>query len=193
MTAPISVQDERRILLLVLVLNVGLFLGLGIAGLLANSNALLANALDNASDSVVYLLSFIAVRLAVGWKHLAARISGVLLLVFAAMVLLDAGRRWFQGAEPMGVTMMVMAVIAAAINLWCLVLIRRLPSDDVNIRAAETFSFNDFVSNGGILIAGALVAWTDSMIPDLVVGVLVALLAAKGALEIFADLKREHQ
>ena len=157
----LSAQDQaqRRTLLVVLILNALLFVGLGVGGLLADSSALIANAADNASDSVVYLLSFLAVGRGLHWKRRAARTSGVLLLVFAAGVLLDVSRRWLFGAEPIGISMLVMAVVAAAVNLLCLVLIRRARSEDVNMRAAETFSFNDFAANGGILVAGGLVMW----------------------------------
>jgi cobalt-zinc-cadmium efflux system protein len=186
-----SAQDhaQRRTLLVVLILNALLFAGLGVGGLLADSSALIANAADNASDSVVYLLSFLAVGRGLLWKRRAARLSGILLLVFAGAVILDVGRRWLLGAEPLGVTMMAMALVAAAVNLLCLVLIRRAQSDDVNMRAAETFSFNDFASNGGILVAGGLVMWLDQAWPDLVVGVVVAVIAVKGGLEILEDTK----
>lgn len=181
---------QRRTLLIVLVLNALLFLGLGVAGIVADSSALIANAADNASDSVVYLLSFLAVGRGLLWKRRAARMSGILLLVFAGGVLLDVGRRWLFGAEPFGVTMMGMALVAAVINLACLMLIRRARSDDVNMRAAETFSFNDFASNGGILVAGGLVMWLDQAWPDLVVGLIVAIIAVKGGLEILEDAKK---
>lgn len=189
----LSAQDQaqRRTLLVVLILNALLFVGLGIGGLLADSSALIANAADNASDSLVYLLSFLAVGRGVHWKRRAARLSGILLLVFAGLVILDVGRRWLFGAEPFGVTMMVMALVAAAINLLCLILIRRAQSDDVNMRAAETFSFNDFASNGGILVAGGLVMWLGQAWPDLVVGVIVAIIAVKGGLEILKDAKAD--
>lgn len=190
MTAPGHAENrQRRTLLIVLVLNALLFAGLGIGGVLADSSALLANAVDNASDSVVYLISFLAVGRALAWKRRAARISGVLLLLFAAGVLIDAGRRWWFGAEPIGWTMIGLAVIAAAVNLICLQLLRRLDGDDVNLRAAETFSFNDFASNGGIIVAGGLVLWLGQFWPDLVVGVLVAAVAAKGGLEILEDAR----
>jgi len=173
----------------VLILNALLFVSLGVGGLLADSSALIANAADNASDSVVYLLSFLAVGRGLNWKRRAARTSGVLLLVFAAGVLLDVGRRWLFGAEPVGLTMLAMALVAAAVNLLCLVLIRRARSDDVNMRAAETFSFNDFAANGGILVAGGLVMWLDQAWPDLVVGLVVAIIAAKSGLEILEDAR----
>lgn len=182
-------QAQRRTLLIVLVLNALLFVGLGIGGLVDDSSALIANAADNASDSVVYLLSFLAVGRAVHWKRRAARTSGILLLLFAVGVLVDTGRRWLFGAEPFGPTMMAMAVVAAVINLICLVLIQRAQSDEVHMRAAETFSFNDFASNGGILIAGGLVMWLRQPWPDLVVGAIVALIAAKGGLEILEVAK----
>lgn len=184
-------QRQRGTLLLVLVLNFGLFLALGVAGWLADSSALLANAADNASDSAVYLISFLAVGRAPRWKKTAATMSGVLLLLFAIGVLADVGRRWLMGTEPIGPTMMVMALAAALVNLWCLKLLQKVDSDDVNMRAAETFSFNDFVSNGGILVAGGLVLWLGQAWPDLIVGALVAAMAAKGAFEILSDVRDE--
>ena len=81
-------------------------------------------------------------------------------------------------------------MVAAVVNLICLQLIRRQQSRDVNMKAAETFSFNDFASNGGILVAGGLVMWLDQAWPDLVVGVFVAAIAAKGGVEILRDAAR---
>ena len=89
--------------------------------------------------------------------------------------------------------MMAMAVVAAGVNLWCLLLLKRIRTDDVNMRAAETFSFNDFISNGGILVAGGLVMWLGRSWPDLVVGALVALVAVKGGLEILKDAKDSRE
>lgn len=180
---------QKRILLTVLVLNFGLFIVLGIGGLMANSSALLANAVDNASDAAVYLLSFLAVGRAMVWKKRAARASGIMLLIVAAMVLIDAVRRFIYGSDPGGWTMIVLALIAGVINLICLELIRRQKSDDVNMKAAETFSFNDFASNGGILVAGGLVMWLNQSWPDLVVGIIVAAIALKGGLDILKSVR----
>ena len=180
---------QKKVLLTVLALNFLLFVVLGIGGLIANSSALLANAVDNASDAVVYLLSFLAVGRALIWKQRAAKASGIMLLIVAAMVLIDAVRRFIYGSDPGGWTMMSLAIVAAIINLICLELIRRQKSDDVNMRAAETFSFNDFASNGGILVAGALVMWLNQSWPDLVVGIIVAAIALKGGLDILKSVK----
>lgn len=184
-------RQHRRTLLTVLGLNAGLAAALGSGGLAADSSALLANAVDNASDAAVYLVSFFAIGRPGSWKRGAARFSGVMLILFGGGVLMDAGQRFLFGTEPVGPTMLVLAVIAAIINLICLQLIRRQQSGDVNMKAAETFSFNDFASNGGVLVAGGLVMWLDQAWPDLLVGVLVAVIAVKGGIEILRDAARD--
>src|SRR3546814_3869911 len=113
--------------------------------------------LDNLSDAAVYALSLVALTRGMKWKTRAATASGIMLLIFAGGVLLDVGRRYLQGSEPIGTTMMIISAIAAIVNYACLRLLQRIEKPDVNLRAAATFSFNDFISNGGILIAGVLV------------------------------------
>lgn len=186
----LDTRDQRKTLWVVLVLNVVLAIAFLFSGIAADSNALIANGLDNGSDSLVYVVSLIALGRAVSWKRNAARLSGILLLIFAVGVLFDAGRRFLIGSEPLGPTMMVMALIAALVNGLSLWLLRRLHDKDVNLRAADTFSVNDFISNAGILIAGGLVLWTGSAWPDLAVGVTVAVVALKGGIDILRDAQR---
>lgn len=188
-----NADRQKRTLLIVFALNLLLFITLGTAGLVADSSALIANAVDNLSDTIVYAISVLAVGGSGKLKRSAARLSGIMLVIFAIGVLFDALRRPFFGPEPAGVTMMAMATFAAVVNLICLRLLKPLKTDDVNLRAAQTFSVNDFFSNGGILIAGALVMWTGSWIPDVVVGLVVAAVAVFGGFEILRDAKRESE
>jgi len=182
----------RRTLWAVLGLNCAIAIGFFVTGWLGESSALVANGLDNTSDAVVYAISLFALGRSPRWKRLAARLSGTMLLVFAVFVIIDAARRFFSGSEPIGSTMMAMAVVAAIVNMVSLLLLKRLPDKDVNLRAATTFSFNDFVSNGGILVAGALVLWTGHNWPDLVVGICVAGIAIWGGLEILRDANSDR-
>ncbi|WP_394002580.1 cation transporter [Luteimonas sp. WGS1318] len=186
-----AVARQKRVLQQVLLWNALLFAGLGVAGWIGDSSALLANAVDNGSDAVVYLLSYLAIDRRPEWKRKAAALSGVMLLLFAMAVIGDVIRRWLFGAEPLGPLMMALALCAAAINYWCLVLLRRMHSNDINMKAAETFSLNDLVSNGGILVAGALVMWLGVSWPDLVVGVLIAIIAIKGGMEILTGVRKD--
>lgn len=183
--------DKRRTLWIVLALNVAIAVGFFATGVFANSSALIANGLDNSSDAIVYGISLLALSRGPKWKRAAARVSGVLLLLFAAGILVDAGRGYFTGSDPIGTTMMIMAVVAAGANLWSLILLKRIKRPDVNLRAATTFSFNDFISNGGILLGGGLVLWLGQGWPDLVVAVGIAAIALKGGIDILRDAHRE--
>lgn len=174
-----------------LALNVSLSAALGVAGWIGDSSALLANAVDNTSDAVVYALSLFALGRSARLKTAIAKLSGVLLFALAAGVLVDAIRRYLVGSEPLGPAMMGMAVISAIINLVCLLVLVRLKSDDPNIKAASTFSFNDFISNGGIFVAGGLVAWLKSPAPDVLVGAAVAAVAIYGGVEILRDARQD--
>lgn len=181
---------QRRTLLQVTGLNAGLFAGLIVAGLASESSALIANALDNLSDAAAYALSFFAVTRSDRWKAAAASVTGVMLLVLAVGVTVDALRRFVVGSEPLGPWMMAAAVGAAAINLWCIFLLRSQHGEDVNMRAAWTMSINDFASNFGILLAGGLVVLMGRNWPDLVVALLIALVAISGGVR---TLKDAHQ
>ena len=186
-----SEQTERRTLWIVLLLNAAIAAGFFATGIIGDSSALIANGVDNLSDTAVYALSLIALSHGQTWKTRAATASGVMLLLFAGGILIAVGRRYIQGSEPIGPTMIGMAIIAAIVNGVCLWLLKRLREPDVNLRAATTFSFNDFISNGGILIAGVLVLWLGSNWPDLLVGLATAVIAIKGGVEILRDARSD--
>lgn len=183
---------QRRTLRVVLALNLALAVGFFATGWLGDSSALIANGLDNTSDGLVYALSLFALSRSGAWKRAAANASGGMLLLFAAGILIDAVRRYLGGSGPLGPLMIAMASIAAVVNGICIRLLARIEEPDVNVRAANTFSLNDFASNGGILVAGGLVWWLDDNWPDLVVGVAVAAIAAWGGVDILRDAHREH-
>lgn len=185
-------SQERRTLLYVLLLNVALTVTLAIGGYFADSSALVANAVDNASDAAVYGLSYIAVGRSERWRISAATLSGVLLLLLAVGVVIEVFRRFTSGAEPIGGAMIAMAIVAVAVNAWCLRLLSAVRKDNVNLRAAWTFSINDFLSNFGIIVAGALVWWLGRIWPDLVVGAAVAVMGGYGGIEILRDAKERR-
>lgn len=183
----IGPAEKRRTLWIVLWLNVAIAIGFFVVGYFADSNALLANGLDNSSDAIVYALSLLALTRSRVWQRGAARFSGIMLLVFAAGVIFDAVRRFVEGSDPGGFMMLAMAAVAAIVNLICLRMLQRTKEKDVSMRAATTFSFNDFIANGGIIIAGIIVMLTGANWPDLVVGIAVACIALYGGVQILRD------
>lgn len=181
---------ERRALRIALGLNVALAASLFTTGIMADSSGLIANALDNTSDAGVYAIALYAIARGAQWRLRAARVSGVMLLVLSAGVIVDVVRRFVAGAEPVSLIMIVMTGIAVTLNLATLRALRGLDRGQVHLRATWTFSVNDFLSNFGVLGAGVLVALLDQSWPDLVAGAAIAALAAKGGVEILRDAQR---
>ena len=54
------------------------------------------------------------------------------------------------------------------------------------MKASWIFSANDVVINMGVIVAGALVAWTGSNFPDLIIGTVVGFIVLNGARRILA-------
>src|SRR3546814_17877867 len=111
-----DVNGERRTLWIVLLLNSAIAAAFLVTGAIGDSSALIANGLDNLSDAAVYALSLVALPRGMKWKTRAATASGIMLLIFAGGVLLDVGRRYLHGSEPIGTTMLLISAIAAIIT-----------------------------------------------------------------------------
>ena len=84
-----------------------------------------------------------------------------------------------------------MGFIALSANVACLMIIRNHKNDEVHMRASWIFSANDVIANMGVIIAGVLVVWLDSRIPDLVIGCIVSIVVLRGAWMILKDAKQE--
>ena len=143
--------------------------------------------LDNLADASVYAVSLYAVGRAAMVKVRAARLSGYLLIGLAVLLLVEVLRRFSGGEEPVGPAMMAIAAANAALNLVCLRLLRRHRGEDVNFKVSAIFTNNDSIVNGSIVLSGALVMWLGSNIPDLLLGVVVAAIAANGGREILRE------
>ena len=187
----IEIQDksERRVLIALLLINGVMFVAeLGV-GWWAQSTALIADALDMLADAMVYGVGLYAVGKSLLVKVHAARISGSLQVLLGLLVLVDIVRRLIVGSEPVSILMMSMGVIALIANVTCLILIAKHREAEVHMRASWIFSKNDVIANLGVILAGGLVAWTGSRLPDLVIGLIVALLVIRGGILILQDAK----
>lgn len=184
--------DDRRILLMVLLINAAQCIaGVGV-GVLASSTALIGAALDNLADAAVYGVSLYAVGRAPAIKIWAARLSGWLLIGLASILFIEVLRRYFGGEPPIGPAMMAMAAVNAALNLVCLRLLKRHRGQDVNFKASTIFTNNDSIVNLAIVLSGALVMWWGSNLPDLVLGLVISAIAVNGGREILSEAAEER-
>lgn len=185
-----SNAQDRRILWYVLLINLAQSaLGMGV-GVWASSTALIGAALDNLADASVYAVGIYAVGRSVRAKVMAARLSGWLLIGLSILLVGEVIRRFMGSEAPIGPAMMVMAGLNAAINLYCLRLLKRHKGEDVNFKASAIFTSNDSIVNMAILASGILVLWLGSNVPDLILGIVSALFAANGGREILEHARK---
>lgn len=180
---------ERRTLIWVLAINFLQVIVAGVVGVIANSTGLLGAALDNLGDAGVYAVSLYAVGRTIVAKVRVARLSGLLLIAFGLALFVEVLRRFFVGAEPIGLAMIVTALANAALNVVCLKLLRSHRDRGVHLKASWIFTTNDMLANAGIVASGAAVMFFASPLPDLIIGLLVGGIVLKGGWNI---LKEAH-
>ncbi|MDP2534670.1 cation transporter [Alteromonas sp. CI.11.F.A3] len=189
----VEIKDasQKRVLYWLLGINAVMFFVEMTVGILADSTALIADSMDMLADAVVYGIGIYAVGKSILHKAKAAQISGYFQLLLGVIILIDITRRLFLGSEPISSLMIGMGFIALIANVACLVIIRNHKNDEVHMRASWIFSANDVIANMGVIIAGVLVVWLDSRVPDLVIGCIVSIVVLRGAWMILKDAKQE--
>ena len=178
---------QRRVLWLVLAINLVIFVGEFVAGWFADSTALQGDSLDSLGDATVYGLSLIVLDRSLRARAGAALIKGGIQLTFAAAVLAEVAHKLIFGATPLPQIMAIAAATALIANLICLILLTRFRSDDLNMRSVWLCSRNDVLGNLGILLTTGLIAWTHWMFMDLIFGALLAVLFARTGAEVVAS------
>ncbi|MBU3566574.1 cation transporter, partial [Polynucleobacter sp. MWH-HuK1] len=158
-SVPTQAQDkektakERQVLIWLLALNGAMFFIEIIAGWLAQSAGLIADALDMFADAAVYGVALYAVGKAASNKLKAAKLAGVVELFLAAGAIWRASYQIYTGAQPEANAMIWISVLALTVNVTCLFLISKRKNDGVHMRASYIFSANDVLANLGVIIA----------------------------------------
>lgn len=173
---PLGVQ--RRLLGIVLVVNLAMFLVEAGAGWGAQSVALQADALDFLGDSLNYATALFVLAKSVAWRAGAALIKGCAMLAFGIFVLGASIHNAVLGAEPEATVMGVVGFLALIANLGSALLLFRFRAGDANLRAVWLCSRNDAIGNLAVLAAAGGVFATGGRWPDLAVGLVMASLAA---------------
>jgi cation transport ATPase len=175
---------ETQILKWLLAINGFMFIVEIVAGWSAQSTGLIADSIDMFADAAVYGLALYAVGHSVNKKLKAAHISGWLQMILALGALTEVARRFIFGSEPVSDLMMGFGLVALIANVACLLLIFKNKESGAHMKASWIFSANDVIANLGVILAGALVAWTGSRYPDLVIGIIIGVIVLNGARRI---------
>lgn len=184
-------ESHSRVLWIVLGINALMFVVEGLAGLMAHSTSLLADALDMLGDAMVYGFSLFVLARSARWQAGAALAKGGFMLVFGLAVLGEALYKVAHPIVPAFETMGVVGGAALLANLCCFVLLYRHRADNLNMSSTWLCSRNDLIANAGVLAAAGGTWLFASRWPDILVGATIASLFLGTALGVIAQAMRE--
>ncbi len=178
---------QRNVLVAVLAINALLFFVECTAGLLAASTALIADSLDMLGDAFVYGFSLYVVSRSELWKARAASMKGWIMVGFGLFALGQAGYKIVFPHVPSFQIIGIIGSLALAANALCLGLLWRHRADDINMTSVWLCSRNDIIANVSVLFAGVCVWIFASQVPDILVGVGIAMLFLRTAATVLRD------
>lgn len=186
----LSAAFKRR-LWWVIIINATMFFVELIAGLLVDSQALQADALDFFGDTITYGLSLAVIGTSLKVRSSAALFKGVSLLLMGGWVLGSTLYRVFETGQPQAEVMGAIGMLALLANLASVALLVRYKDGDANVRSVWLCSRNDAIGNIAVMLAALGVWGTASAWPDLVVAGLMAGLFLYSSVIIIRQAVRE--
>jgi cobalt-zinc-cadmium efflux system protein len=162
--------------------------GEAVAGLFANSLALLADAGHNFADALALGLSLYALWMArrpadarrtFGYHRvgiLAALVNAVSLVVIALLIFWEAVQRLHAPEPTESSTMIATAVAALLVNGLISFWLHHDARHDLNVRSAYLHTLGDAASAVGVIVAGVVVAATGSQLADPIASLLIGAL-----------------
>src|SRR5688572_18222182 len=157
--------SDRRLVIAV-ALNLLLTVVEAVAGLLAGSLALLADALHNFNDCGALVLALIARRIGrrpsderrtFGYQRaevIGALINLTILVVIGLYLVYESITRFFQPHPVDGWIVVGVSVVALVIDLGTAALLWAMSHGNLNMRAAYLHNLSDALSSVGVIIAG---------------------------------------
>lgn len=176
--------DYKRRLWIVIALNATMFAVEMIAGHLAKSQALQADALDFLGDAMTYGLSLAVIGSALAVRARVALFKGFTLMLMGLWVLGSTIWRVFVTGVPTAEVMGAVAFLALAVNVTSVLLLMRYKEGDANVRSVWLCSRNDAIGNVAVMVAALGVWGTATGWPDLFVAGFMAALFLNSAWQI---------
>ncbi|HEX8055402.1 MAG TPA: cation transporter [Novosphingobium sp.] len=174
----------RHVLWIALGLNAVMFAVEIVAGVLAHSRSLQADALDFLGDAANYAISLSVAGLALQWRARTALLKGLTILLFGCAVLASAVWGLVHGSTPDPFAMGIVGLIALLVNVAVALMLYRYRTGDANMRSVWICSRNDAINNLLVIVAGAAVLWSGSGLPDLLAAFIMAALGISGGWQI---------
>jgi Co/Zn/Cd efflux system component len=183
----------KRILWTVIGINGTMFLTEMIAGQLAGSQALKADALDFLADTVTYGLSLAVIGASLRRRASAALFKGASLSAMALWVFGSTIYQTLVLGLPKAEVMGLIGVLALAANLASVLLLLPYKDGDANVRSVWLCSRNDAMGNVIVMIAALGVWGTATAWPDLAVAAVMAGIFLTSSVQILRQARAEYR
>ncbi len=174
----------RRVLWIVIAINFSMFLVEIVAGLMAQSVALQADAIDFFGDSITYLITLMVLGLSIRWRASAALFKGATMGIFGLWVIGNAVYHAMLGTVPTAIVMGSVGVAALIANVVSAAILYKYREGDANMRSVWLCSRNDAINNVAVICAGLAVGFTASGWPDYGVAAIMAILELSACYQI---------
>ena len=193
---------DRRLLAIALGLIAAFMVGEIVAGLLASSLALLADAGHMLTDAAALAGALVASRLAArpargAWTFgfgraeiLAAQANGITLLLVGIWIVYGAIRRLVSPPVVHGGVVLVVALAGIVVNLAATVVLARADRESLNVRGAFLHVATDLAAFIGTAVAGAIILATGWYRVDAIAGLLVAALMLRSSWTLLRESGR---
>jgi cobalt-zinc-cadmium efflux system protein len=191
--------SDVGVLLIALVANLAFTAGEAVAGLLAHSVALLADAGHNLSDTLGLAIALAAAKLAArpptsrrsyGFKRaevLSALTNGLVLAGIAVALAVEAARRLDDPPAVAGGWVTGVAAAGIAVNGACAWVLLRRARESLNVRGAAVHLAGDALSSVAVVGAGAVVLATGWRLADPIVALAVSAVIVLSAWHVVRD------
>jgi Co/Zn/Cd efflux system component len=193
-----KIGRQRRVLGVVLAINLIMFAVEVGAGWHADSLALQADALDFLGDSVNYAIALFVLGRSLAWRAGTAWAKGAVMFGFGILLAGASVYHALTGSAPEASVMGVVGGLALAANLACALMLFGFRGEDANLRAVwlcsrndGLCSRNDAVGNLAVLAAASGVFLSGTAWPDLLVGLVMAGLAVWAGLSVMRQARAE--
>lgn len=180
-------SNQRRVLWTVLLINLGMFFIEGGFSLVARSTSLFADSLDMLGDSFVYGISLFVIGKSTKWNTSVSLLKGIIMTLFGIGVLSQAVYRFLGLSLPDPQIMGGVGLLALTANFICAFLLLKHREDNINMRSTWLCSRNDVIANLSVLGAAAAVSLTQSKLPDLLVGSVIAALVLHSSYTVLRE------
>jgi cobalt-zinc-cadmium efflux system protein len=198
----VSPAADRRWLTVALAIIV-VFMGVEIvAGVVADSLALLSDAAHMLTDAGAVALALYAARLAARPPEgrftfglgraeiLSAQGNGATLLVLAGVIAVEAIRRLWSAPSVDGALVVVVGLLGACANVGAATALGRAERRSLNVEGARAHVLTDLYASLAAVIAGAVVLLTDFDRADAIASLVVAALMLRSGWRLLRDAGR---